>query len=358
DQTPEAAFGLDGAPANRAFARSLAEAGCVVVVPTLIDRRDEWSGNPNVRFTNPPHREWIYRQAYQMGRHLIGYEVQKTSAAVDWLEAEASRRGVKEPAVGVVGYGEGGLVAFYAAAADERIDVALVAGYFGPREAVAEEPIYRNVFGLLDEFGDAETASLIAPRGLVVGGPDGPIVTGPPAPRPGRTGAAPGRLAAVAASDAERELRRARTLVGRLAAAGDRLVGPIAGDSLEVGYPAFYKLLGAKEVTPAAAGSAWTDARTGSFVDDRQQRQVAEQTEHTQRLLRRSPFARQEFLKKAPTNDLNAFQKANVEYKKYLWEEVFGRLPDPSVPSAPKTRKLFDRPKWTGYEVVLDVWPG
>ncbi|MGL5094637.1 MAG: alpha/beta hydrolase family protein, partial [Planctomycetia bacterium] len=140
--------------------------------------------------------------------------------------------------------------------------------------------------------------------------------------------------------------------------AGDRLVGPIAGDSLEVGYPAFYKLLGAKEVTPAAAGPTWTDARTGSFVDDRQQRQVAELTEHTQRLLRRSPVVRQDFLKKAPTNDLNAFQKANVEYKKYLWEEVFGRLPDPSIPPEPKTRKLFDRPKWTGYEVVLDVWPG
>src|SRR5690606_14022753 len=30
------------------------------------------------------------------------------------------------------------------------------------------EPIYRNVWGLLTEFGDAEIASLIAPRALVV----------------------------------------------------------------------------------------------------------------------------------------------------------------------------------------------
>ena len=37
--------------------------------------------------TNQPHREWIYRQAYHMGRHVIGYEVQKVLAAVDWIEA-------------------------------------------------------------------------------------------------------------------------------------------------------------------------------------------------------------------------------------------------------------------------------
>jgi hypothetical protein len=51
---------------------------------------------------------------------------------------------------------------------DPRIDAALVSGYFGKREAVSSEPIYRNLFGLLKEFGDAEIASLIAPRALFV----------------------------------------------------------------------------------------------------------------------------------------------------------------------------------------------
>ena len=63
--------------------------------------------------------------------------------------------------MGVVGYGEGGLIGFYAAAMDERIDAALVSGYFGPREDLWKEPIYRNVWGLLRQFGDAEIASLI-----------------------------------------------------------------------------------------------------------------------------------------------------------------------------------------------------
>ena len=58
--------------------------------------------------------------------------------------------------IGVAGYAEGGLIAFYSAALDTRIDAALVSGYFDSRQRVWEEPIYRNVFGLLHEFGDAE----------------------------------------------------------------------------------------------------------------------------------------------------------------------------------------------------------
>src|SRR5206468_9028420 len=135
-------------------------------------------GNPRIAMTNQPHREWIYRQAYQMGRHVIGYEVQKVMAAVDWVK-EQEPAGA-ESKVGVVGYGEGGLIAFYAAAADPRIDAALVSGHFGPRQHVWSEPIYRNVWGLLHEFGDAEIATLIAPRGLVVEHSMGPRATGPP----------------------------------------------------------------------------------------------------------------------------------------------------------------------------------
>ena len=66
--------------------------------------------------TGQPHREWVYRMAYEMGRHIVGYEVQKVLAAVDWL---AGQRGKAK--TGVVGYGEGGLLALYAAALDTRI---------------------------------------------------------------------------------------------------------------------------------------------------------------------------------------------------------------------------------------------
>ena len=94
-----------------------------------------------------------------MGRHVIGYEVQKALAAVDWFKRRAPNA-----KVGAAGYGEGGLLAFYAAAVDPRIDAVLVSGYFRSRQNVATNRWRRNVWALLHEFGDAEIASLIAPR--------------------------------------------------------------------------------------------------------------------------------------------------------------------------------------------------
>ncbi|MBL9209930.1 MAG: dienelactone hydrolase family protein, partial [Opitutaceae bacterium] len=183
DQTPELIAGLAAADATtEPFAARLAAAGCQVLVPVLIDRSDEFSGNPAVTFTNQPHREWIWRQAYQMGRHLIGYEVQKVLAAVDWFER--LNAGTRVP-VGVAGYGEGGLIALHSAALDPRIGAVMVSGHFDSRQEIADEPIYRDVFGLLTEFGDAELASLIAPRGLVVDYSAAPPVSGPPELRPG-----------------------------------------------------------------------------------------------------------------------------------------------------------------------------
>ena len=94
DQTPEMLVGLAPgvAPASQ-LARRLAENGCQVIVPVLIDRRDNWSGNPQVRMTNQPHREWVYRMAFEMGRHISGYEVQKVLALVDWLAMTAKEKG-------------------------------------------------------------------------------------------------------------------------------------------------------------------------------------------------------------------------------------------------------------------------
>ena len=60
--------------------------------------------------TNQPHREWLYRMSFEVGRHIIGYEVQKVLAAVDWFEQENARQTAP---IGVAGYGEGGLMAFY-----------------------------------------------------------------------------------------------------------------------------------------------------------------------------------------------------------------------------------------------------
>ena len=41
-----------------------------------------------------------------------------------------------------------------------------------------------------------------------------------------------------------------------------------------------------------------------------------------------------------------------------VWNEVIGRLPDPSSPADPRSRLIYDEPKVRGYELMLDVWPG
>src|SRR5688500_1971764 len=139
DQTPEMLCGLTpGVAAESQFARRLAEAGCRVVVPALVDRADTYSVTGAGRKTNQPHREFIYRPAFEMGRHVIGYEVQKVLAAVDFFTRDA-RGG--DAIVGVMGYGEGGMLALYAAALDMRVDAACVSGYFDSRQDLWREPI-------------------------------------------------------------------------------------------------------------------------------------------------------------------------------------------------------------------------
>src|SRR6266404_3323442 len=287
DQTPEMVAGLSpGLVPERQFARRLAENGCEVLVPVLIDRQDTWSGNARLqRFTNQPHREWIYRQAYEMGRHLIGYEAQKVLAAVDWFKAEAaaSSAGEHGARIGIIGYAEGGLLALYSAALDTRIEAAVVSGYFQQREEIWQEPIYRNVFGLLSELGDAEIATLIAPRKLIVEHSPLPKIDGPPKPREGRGGAAPGKLQTPEYSSVEGEFQRARTLLK----AGDPKIfdrlklitgaeGMTTGPGSDWAVTELLNALGVaiKEVKPP--GKAPTDSRVSFDPGERQQRQVKE----------------------------------------------------------------------------------
>src|SRR5579859_5075784 len=228
DWTPEMLAGMEpGVDAAAQYARRLAENGCEVLVPALIDRADTWSGIPGIRMTNQPHREWIYRMAYEVGRHIIGYEVQKVLAAVDWFTKRNEARSLP---IGVAGYGEGGLIALYSAALDPRVEATLVSGYFQVRTELWKEPIYRDLWGLLREFGDAELASLIAPRALVVEAARGPHVSGPPPPTQDRRGATPnGTLVNPPLDSVRGEVERARLHFTKLDA-GPRLRLIVSGD--------------------------------------------------------------------------------------------------------------------------------
>lgn len=345
DWTPEMLAGLaPGVPEEAQFARRLAENGCRVLVPVLISRSDTYSGNPGIRMTNQPHREWVYRGAFEMGRHVIGYEVQKVLAAVDWLKKRSP-----DARIGVMGHGEGGLLALYSAALDTRIDAAVVSGYFGPREKLWSEPIYRNVWGLLEEFGDAEIASLVSPRGLIVDVTGGPTVAGPPAARQGRSGAAPGSLRPFTQAEVEQELRRVlpwvRDLPVRPPALSTRSEGTLAAFLGDLGLKRLSRKPGA---APKAVRSVDAEAR--------QARQVGQLAEFTQGLLRDAARVREAFWIRADRSSVEKWQTSARTYRDYLWDEVIGRFPKASLPANPRSRLVYDTPKFRGYEVVLDVW--
>ena len=357
-QTPEQLAGLaPGVAPPSQFARRLAENGFRVVVPVLIDRSCEFSGNPRIAMTNQPHREWIYRQAFEMGRHVIGYEVHKVLAAIDWLEKTAG----PQAKLAVAGYGEGGLIAFYAAAVDPRIDVCLTSGYFESRQQVWQEPIYRNVWSLLHEFGDAEIASLIAPRTLVVEYSEVPQVDGPPSPEQGRRGgAAPGKLATPPFERVAEELNRAAALdQGKLgqrhlvSAPGGKPVGP--GDEKAMQLVA--TACGLSSPMPLS-GELPQDRRQGFDPAARQKRQVEQLTGHVQLKLRLSDHVRDDFfLNKVGIKSPEDFIAAAKPYREFFWKEVIGPFDDPLLKPNPKSRKIYDTAKWTGYEILLDVWP-
>src|SRR5205823_7435150 len=67
-----------------------------VLFRSLVDRRPLATSDPQIQRTQQTTREWLYRQAFHMGRHPIGYEVQKALAAVDWFSQQASGR--RQPA--------------------------------------------------------------------------------------------------------------------------------------------------------------------------------------------------------------------------------------------------------------------
>jgi len=354
DGSPETLAGLAaGIPLEAQFARRLAENGCLVLVPTLMNRADTWSGNRDLhRFTNLTHREYIYRMAYEIGRHIIGYEIQKVLAVVDWF----SKTSPPKP-IGIFGYGEGGLLALYTAAADTRINATVVSGYFGSRQNVWQEPLYRNVWTLLQEFGDAELASLIALRTLIVEASRGPEIAGPPPAREGRSSsAASGRLVSPTLSDVQVEVERAKKLgVGdhiTLVASGNGQGEPGSEGALR----AFLQSLGARKAL-APSGTAPRDNRPNFDGTDRLHRQFRQLVDFTQRAVIGSELVRAKFWEKADDSSVEKWKETTEPYRRYLWEEVVGKLPEPSAPLQAYTRTIYKDVAWTGYEVMIPLWP-
>lgn len=338
-QIPEQIAGLSlGLTPELQYARRLAESGCRVVVPMLIDRQEKIS-----RLTR---REFLYRSAFELGRQLVGYEIQKTLAVVDWYKKSWPAK-----PVGVIGWGEGGLITQYAAAVDTRIDAACVSGYFDSRQNIWQEPIDRNVFGLLEQFGDAELVSLIAPRSFIVDAARGPEAT-----IPGGRGA-PSRVVTPALGSVKQELARAERLIEKLdPPAKLQLVEggqkPLAGQALGQ----FLKSLASDAALGQAGEDNITHLRKNFDAAPRHAAQFHEIDRHTQWLLRESPFVRKQFYK-PDTSSVAKFEASNEKYRTQFYDDVIGRFDRERLPLNARSRKIYDTEKWVGHEVVLDVFP-
>ncbi len=370
DQTPEMLAGLHpGVVAESQFARRLAENGMLVLIPTLLDRRSRWSGDERIGITtDQTHREWIYRQAGEVGRHPIGFEVQKVQAAIDWfLSATGPARGGRLK-IGVAGYGEGGLLALYTAALDERVDAAWVSGYFQPREQLWREPLYRNVWGLLREFGDAEMAAMVAPRGLVVEYSRVPEVTHPSPPDPAhkqvRKVAGAGSIRTPDYDPVAAEWERAKMLAGAFSGQFELVAGSggatVGCGSIEAAR-SFGRMLRVPEAPATAQPFMTSRPLSTEDVDARQYRQVHELQEFTQAHLRLAEYERENFFwSNARPESPEQWNEAMKPFRKYFWDEVIGRFPESDIPLNARTRRLeeYSDAQLTTYEVMLDVQPG
>ncbi len=337
----------------------LAKAGCQVLIPTLVNRQDTFSGSEILNhFTNQPHREWLYRQSYELGRHIIGYELQKIFAAIDWFQSEDHTQESKVP-IGVAGYGEGGMLALYAAAIDRRITCTIVSGYYNEREQLWSEPIYRNVFGLLKTFGDAELAVMAWPNKVIIEHCKEPVVGGPPQSTNIRFGAAPGKLDSLSFSSAFSEWEKAKNnipasknhllFVKSKSGLGDH---PFSDTVLSLFAE---QLKVQKTVSPLSSNE---NVYNNDWVNEteRQKKTVRDIEMCVQRTLALCSKTRDQSFWNTLSGDISSQDKIKAIHRK-RFADILGFLsPQPSE-MLPKARKLNETEKWTSYEITLNVLP-
>lgn len=354
-QTPEMMVGLQpGIDQDSRFALHLAARGIRVVIPAVISQ--EVHARRRAEITD---REFVYRTSFVMGRQPAGYEIQSILAIVDWLKRESSTEKNSIPPVGVIGWGEGGLLAMMSAAVDPRIDAALVSGYFGPREQTWQEPIDRNLFGLLEQFGGAELATLIAPRPLLIEAAQGPEITFQ------TKNGAPGRLVSPNQSEVVHEFERARKLLKQGPLAENlRLISDDKKTKTENYLTARTTRSFIESLLPdlKLSDAGQSEIITGKPVSvnetsERQQRLADQLTQYNQELMERSSDVRKKFFKDLKTSSLEEYSKTIEPYRDYFRKRVIGQFDHELMKPNPRSRKILEHKKWTGYEVMLDVFP-
>ncbi len=364
DQAPELLAGICAGKTKDAAAPPpalyLAAQGVQVLIPVLISRSQEFSGSPLLNiYTNQPHREWIYRQGFDLGRHIIGLELLKIASCIDWLESQNPDSGIKDMPLGVAGYGEGGMLALYTAAIDPRVSVLLTSGYLGNTEGVWKEPIYRNLHGSLRHAGNAELLAMSAHAKVLVEYSRSPEVTNPPLIEGRRGGAAPGTLTTPEKQAVENEIAQAQRYRKREKEGISVLSDQQKPFSHPFGAGTLVSLCKALRVSPgpvgslsrSAAPSGWPDAREREKLLFRQMEDLIQSELEICEKKRNETFW--PGITNIPEKDI-----ASKTALREQFHQAIGKIPDPLLPPSPKIRLLESNDKWQKYEVALDVWNG
>jgi hypothetical protein len=139
-----------------------------------------------------PDKSWIYPNGYQtamrallVGKTMAGMEVYDLLSSLDYL---VSRNDVDPAQVSVIGKGNGGVVALYAAAVDHRIRKVACEGSVLSFLQVAESRFHENladiiVPGVLKDFDLPDVGAAIAPGTLWIVSPRTPMGAVIPASR-------------------------------------------------------------------------------------------------------------------------------------------------------------------------------
>ncbi len=339
-----------------------------MLVPTLINRKTylgeekEFGGDAGMKRADISHREWIYRQAFHLGRHVLGYEVQQVRAAIDWFADSAT-----DPVISVGGYGEGALVALAAAAVDTRIGTTLAGGYLGGVTASWEQPIFRNLFGFEKEFGVSGLVALLGHRQLAVHLVPGPVFT-----------SSKGKLNGEWDWEPVEKLFRAPDSVGK--------EHPVrwmvdVNPSLQV-RSLFNFVSGTETFREDTRFNVWldegdpdgiADLRESFSPDARHERLFRQMEGHVQRLIREADSVREEWFlyqaepalrpgrwsteKDHPALDPSRFIEQASEYREIFARDAMGEFDEAVLPATPRSRLVAETDSWTAWDVVLDVYP-
>ncbi|MCF6312919.1 MAG: hypothetical protein L3J39_10760 [Verrucomicrobiales bacterium] len=335
-----------------AYAQQLVRSGFGVLIPTIINRDiNQWTLS---------NREWAHRPSFELGRTLAGYELQKIIAIIN-----IQYQNDKQLPLGIIGWGEGGRLALYAGALDPRINVTAVCGYFASRQNLWQEPADRNTFGLLNSFGDAQIASLIAPRTLIIENGKYPSYFYRANAKDGleskedaytKLKGKPGMLVTPSKKEVQKQFDLAQSFVAGLKPTKPTFKLIESDDAVsEATLSAFIHSLDPKSTLAKQKQTLELPSR--QHATQRHDQQLNEILRHNQRLLQLAYESRINYMKDVKTDSVENFEKSTIAYRKKFAEDVIGEYVIDLLPPNARSRKYEVGPKTVSYQVEMDVFP-